>query len=175
MRGAGRMNGQRARIANIGNVVEQFKIIDELLPASTPSLKLKAHQSTIAAAHHRIGALARASPSISDWVDDLGDAFLLLTAKNAATLSAFSQCARILSGRVSMPCRNMKRIKRRHGPAHIAQQGGAGFHNIGNRAERFRLAPYRAMIRRVGRVECRLAIPRRLPNRNYRHRQSDRQ
>ena len=48
MRGRGRMNGQRARIADIGDVVEEPEGIDERLSGGEPVLKLEPDEPAIA-------------------------------------------------------------------------------------------------------------------------------
>ena len=57
--GRGRVDGERARVADVGDVMEQLERIDEG-PAGLPSaLQLEPDQAAIAALEHGIGPAAR--------------------------------------------------------------------------------------------------------------------
>ena len=52
------MDRQRARIANIGNMVKQLEIIDEGFTGLDAAFKFKTDKRTLTAAHHGVSALA---------------------------------------------------------------------------------------------------------------------
>lgn len=56
MSGAGRVNGERACVADVGNVIEHLQGIDKLATGPAPTLKLKAKQAAISALEIGIGA-----------------------------------------------------------------------------------------------------------------------
>ena len=58
MRGARRMDGEAARIADIGDVVEQLERIDEAPPGLVPALELEPDQAAEAAVQIAFGARA---------------------------------------------------------------------------------------------------------------------
>ena len=54
-----RMNGEAARIADIGDMVEEFQRVDEAASRIQPALEFKAEQGAIAALQIFIGAFTR--------------------------------------------------------------------------------------------------------------------
>src|ERR1700735_4640399 len=58
MRGGGRMDGERARVADVGDMVEEFERVDELAPRRAPTLRLEANQAAVAAFEIGISATA---------------------------------------------------------------------------------------------------------------------
>src|SRR5579862_6189217 len=74
MRGAWRMDGERARVADIGNVIKQLERVDELLARVDAALEFEADQPAIAALQISVGAtlgLAALLRRVVD-LDDLG-------------------------------------------------------------------------------------------------------
>ena len=52
----GRVDGQRARVADIGDVIEHLQVVDELAPGVAAALQLEADQPAVAALEIGIGA-----------------------------------------------------------------------------------------------------------------------
>ena len=71
MRGRGRVNGERAGVANIGDMVEKLERVDELAPCLDAALELEADEAAVAAFEIGIGAAAGLA-RLQAGEDDLG-------------------------------------------------------------------------------------------------------
>ena len=100
MRVRGRMNGQRARIANIGDMVEELERIDEGLSGGKPVLQLKPHEAAIAAPQIGMRA-ARGVAGLQARIIEAANRRML--SRKSATAEAFFTCSLIRSGSVSKP------------------------------------------------------------------------
>ena len=107
MRGRGRMNGERARVADVGDMIEKLERVDELAPRLDAALELEADQAAVAAFEIGVGAAAGLA-RLQAGEDDVGDVAAPL--RKFATSIAFSLCWRSRSGSVSSPCRSWKAL-----------------------------------------------------------------
>ena len=151
------MDRQAARIADIGHVVEHFQRLNKVLPGFLAALEFNPNQAAMPAAQIGIGTAA-AFAFHQGWVDH---------PRHRRMLRQEGGCA----GGIGAMAFNAQRqgfhalqkqegIHRRHGRAQIAQQAGTHADDIRNRAKRLHgLGPDRAVIRRIGLVQCGEAIP----------------
>ena len=72
MRGGGGMNGERARVANVGDMVEKLERVDELATRLDAALELEADEAAVTAFEIGVGAAARLA-RLQAGEDDLGD------------------------------------------------------------------------------------------------------
>src|SRR5580704_9592612 len=72
MRSRGWMNGERACVANIGDMVEKLERVDELAPCLDTALELEPHQAAVTAFEIGVGAAAGLS-RLQAGEDDVSD------------------------------------------------------------------------------------------------------
>jgi hypothetical protein len=146
------MDGQRTRIADIGDVIEKLKCVDEAAPRLAPALQLEAEQRAIAS-----GLQIGLGPPLflagritrEDDLRDLGVALQVLGHLHGIlVVLADAQRQRL------QPLNELEGVERADGGAHVAQQHGAGAQHIGDRPERLcRLHPHLAVIAGVRLVQ----------------------
>ena len=57
------MNGERARVADVGDMIEKLERVDELAPCLDAALELEADEAAVAAFEIGVGAAARLAAS----------------------------------------------------------------------------------------------------------------
>ena len=150
------MDREAARIADIGDVIEQLQRIDEAAAGLLAAGQLEADEAAQAALEIFGGAARDARRSApTGWMTWVISGRLR---RKSPPPACCSQCWRMRSASVSNPCRVQERIERRHRRAEVAQQRDPRLDDVGDRPERLdRLGPHRAVIARIGRVQRRLA------------------
>ena len=108
VRGAGRVDGQRTRIADVGHVVEELERIDESRACLAALLELEADETTVPALEIGARAALLLGVLMQARVDDACDLGMAL--QMSATFAALRQCSRILKGSVSSPWMNWKAL-----------------------------------------------------------------
>ena len=134
VRGAGRVDRERAYIADVGDVIEHLQAVDELASGIATALELEADQTAVTALEISIGTpLGLASHQAGE--DCLGDFGVL-----GQVLRHGGRIAAMLAHAEHHGFETLdehKRVERRHGRTDVSQQRDARLDDVSNRASGF--------------------------------------
>ena len=155
------MDGEAARVADIGDMEQQLQRVDKRPPGLLAALELEAHQRAIATVQIGVGpaSLLPVHQARIDRLRDLGVAVQVVGYRGGVAVMPFhAQRQRF------QPLQRQEGVHRRGRRAEVAQQGGPGLDDVGDGPERLdRLGPHGAVIARVRFVEVWLALRECLP------------
>src|SRR3546814_8333445 len=127
------MDRQAARIAQVGDVIEELQRVDEAAPCRYAASQLEADQLAVAARQIGVGA----APAFAllqrreDHLDDIG--MLLEERRHGLCVAAVLADAQ---GQRLQPPDEQEGVERTEGVAEVALQGHPRLQDVGDRAER---------------------------------------
>src|ERR1700722_7500618 len=161
MGGRGGMNGEAARVADIGDVIEELQAVDETPPRFASFGEFETDKAAELAVQIFVGALARRA-GLRRGMDNAHD--LRSPGEPCGDRAGVGDMALDAQGERFNALQGEESVERRNRRAEIAQQNHARADDIGDRAKRLdRLDPDCAVIARIRRVEGGLALGEFLP------------
>lgn len=141
MGGAGRMNGQTARVTDVRNMVEQLEGIDEILSGLESTSQLESNQATVSALQYRVGTPLELA-GLLRWMNDLADLRVPRQKVGHGLRVAVVLADAKRQGLESLNC--LECTKWRHSSTNVALQDDTSTNDVGDGADSLR--PNEAMV-----------------------------